>query len=86
KVLSSDLLGMTGYGLLRDYPQAVITGLSEEHGHVDLSACTRKPNVGEVVAVVPNHACVVSNLFDFVHLQGAEGIEKVAVDARGMVL
>ncbi|MGL4311049.1 MAG: D-TA family PLP-dependent enzyme [Paracoccaceae bacterium] len=86
KVLSSDLLGMTGYGLLRDYPQAVITGLSEEHGHVDLSACARKPNVGEVVAVVPNHACVVSNLFDFVHLAGAGGIEKVAVDARGMVL
>jgi hypothetical protein len=34
-----------------EYPDAVINGQNEEHGHVDLSACTDKPEVGEVVAV-----------------------------------
>ena len=86
KALTSDLLGMTGYGLLRDYPEAVITGLSEEHGHVDLSACARKPEIGEVVFVVPNHTCVVTNMFDEIvlHRGGAE-MRKVRVDARGKV-
>lgn len=86
KTLSSDLLGQTGYGMLRDYPDAVITGLSEEHGHVDLSACTRRPEVGETVAILPNHACVVTNLFDQVHLnRSGTYVETVHVDARGRV-
>ena len=86
KALSSDLLGLTGYGLLRGYPEAVITGLSEEHGHVDLSACKAKPDIGEVVWIIPNHACVVTNLFDQVHLhRGGCYVETLAVDARGRV-
>lgn len=87
KTLSSDLLGLTGYGLIRDYPDAVITGLSEEHGHVDLSACTRKPEVGEIISIVPNHACVVTNLFDQVQLhRGGDVTEAMGVDARGRVV
>lgn len=86
KTLSSDLLGLTGYGLLRDYPEAVISGLSEEHGHVDLSACTRKPEVGETVLIIPNHACVVTNLFDQVHIhRSGRLVETLRVDARGCV-
>jgi D-serine deaminase-like pyridoxal phosphate-dependent protein len=86
KALSSDLLGLSGYGLLRDYPDAVIQGLSEEHGHVDLSACAEKPEVGETVLIVPNHACVVTNLFDQVHLhRSGRFIGTVPVDARGRV-
>ena len=86
KALTSDLLGMTGYGLLRDYPNAVVVGLSEEHGHVDLSACARKPGIGETVFVIPNHACVVTNMFDEIvlHTAGA-GMRKARVDARGRV-
>ncbi len=84
KTLSSDLLGLSGYGMLRDYPDAVISGLSEEHGHVDLSACTRKPDVGERVFIIPNHACVVTNLFDEVHLhRSGHFVETLCVDARG---
>ena len=87
KTLSSDLLGLTGYGLLRDYPEAVVTGLSEEHGTVDVSACPHPPQVGEVVAIIPNHACVVTNLFNTVYLTRAGAApRKVAVDARGLVL
>lgn len=64
KTLSSDLLGLQGHGLILEYPAAVIYSLSEEHGHVDFSACPKKPAVGERVTVLPNHCCPVSNLFD----------------------
>lgn len=86
KTLSSDLMGMTGYGMLREYPGAAIVGLSEEHGMVDLAGSAGKPRVGEVVAVIPNHACVVTNLFDRVWLhQGGQNLRPMRVDARGTV-
>jgi D-serine deaminase-like pyridoxal phosphate-dependent protein len=64
KTFFSDTLGLEGYGLLLEYPDADLYGLSEEHGHVDFSRCARKPEIGERVTVIPNHCCVVSNLFD----------------------
>lgn len=39
-------------------------GLFEEHGVLDLSACHERPAGGEIVSVVPNHCCVVSNMVD----------------------
>lgn len=74
----------TGHGHITAYPEAVITGLSEEHGIVDLSACTERPAIGERVRVIPNHACVVSNLFDRVHLIRGDHVEEIAkVTSRG---
>jgi D-serine deaminase-like pyridoxal phosphate-dependent protein len=64
KALSSDLLGLDGYGVIDEYPEARIYNLSEEHGWVDFSKCARKPSVGDRVTVLPNHGCVVGNLFD----------------------
>ncbi|SEC70589.1 D-TA family PLP-dependent enzyme [Rhodobacter sp. 24-YEA-8] len=65
KTLTSDLLGFTDYGEIEGLAGARITSLSEEHAVVDLSACTSPlPQVGDLVRVVPNHTCVVSNLFD----------------------
>jgi D-serine deaminase-like pyridoxal phosphate-dependent protein len=84
KTLSSDLLGLQGYGMLVEYPEARITGLSEEHGTVDLSACARRPEVGERVTVIPNHCCVVSNLFDeIVGVRGGQVEVVWPVAARG---
>lgn len=86
KSLTSDLLGMTGFGLIEAYPEAVISGLSEEHGTIDLSACATKPVIGEKLRIIPNHACVVSNLFDRVTLiSGDAVVETVEVAARGRV-
>jgi D-serine deaminase-like pyridoxal phosphate-dependent protein len=86
KALTSDTLGMAGHGLITQYPEAVINGLSEEHGHVDLSASTAKPRIGERVRVIPNHACVVSNLFDKVYfISGDRIVDAVQVAARGAV-
>jgi D-serine deaminase-like pyridoxal phosphate-dependent protein len=73
-----------GHGHIVEYPGAVITVLSEEHAVVDLSACTDKPKVGDTVRVIPNHACVVTNLFDRVHLiRGDEVVEVAPVTSRG---
>ena len=87
KALSSDLLGMPDYGALDAYPGAVIRALSEEHGVVDLSGCTgARPDIGTRVRIVPNHTCVISNLFDHMvfHRDGVvTRVEEVA--ARGRV-
>jgi D-serine deaminase-like pyridoxal phosphate-dependent protein len=86
KTLSSDLLGLTGHGFIVEYPDAKIFGLSEEHGHVDFSACTKKPVIGERVTVIPNHVCPVVNLFDeIVQVRNGEAVGIWRVDARGKV-
>jgi D-serine deaminase-like pyridoxal phosphate-dependent protein len=69
KTLSSDLgkhgPGVKGYGLIihkgRVLEEAVIERLSEEHGVVTLSPDSNLA-IGDVVEVIPNHACVVANL------------------------
>ncbi|WP_377298233.1 D-TA family PLP-dependent enzyme [Rhizobium sp. SGZ-381] len=87
KALTSDLLGFSDYGLIVEYPDAVITGLSEEHGVVDLSRVDGiRPEIGEKVRIVPNHTCVISNLFNTMtfHRNGVvTRVEEVA--ARGLV-
>jgi D-serine deaminase-like pyridoxal phosphate-dependent protein len=84
KTFSSDTLGVEGYGLLLEYPEAKFYTMSEEHGFVDFSACTRKPQIGERVTVVPNHCCPVSNLFSEVIGVKAGKVEVVwPVAARG---
>jgi D-serine deaminase-like pyridoxal phosphate-dependent protein len=86
KVLTSDLYTVKGYGHVMEYPQAAIVNLSEEHGVVDLSACRERPTVGEVVSVVPNHCCVVSNMVDELHGVRVGRVEESwRVAARGAV-
>jgi D-serine deaminase-like pyridoxal phosphate-dependent protein len=73
-----------GYGYFPDYPEARLERLSEEHGMVDLSACARKPALGERLRVVPNHVCPVSNLHDRIALvRGGVFQGFVEVAARG---
>jgi D-serine deaminase-like pyridoxal phosphate-dependent protein len=55
-----------GFGLILEYPDAIIERLNEEHGILDLSHSARKPAIGERVRIVPNHVCVVTNLHDAV--------------------
>jgi len=60
-----------------------IVRLSEEHAVVSTPReSSLKP--GDRVRVLPNHACVVSNLVNEVHLvQGSEVVETLPVAARG---
>jgi D-serine deaminase-like pyridoxal phosphate-dependent protein len=86
KVLTSDLYTVKGYGHLVEYPEAAITSLSEEHGVVDLTACRQRPAVGEVVSVIPNHCCVVSNMVDELYgVRDGKVEETWRVAARGLV-
>ncbi|HEV2675221.1 MAG TPA: alanine racemase [Aliidongia sp.] len=67
KSLSSDRVAPSvgeGYGLILEYPDAIIERLNEEHGILDLTHSARKPAIGERVRIVPNHVCVVTNLHD----------------------
>lgn len=87
KTLSSDLVKPEygkGYGHVLEYPAAVIYKLNEEHGIIDLSACQTTPQIGEVVRIVPNHVCVVTNLHDDVVMHRGGVVEGIwPVWARG---
>jgi D-serine deaminase-like pyridoxal phosphate-dependent protein len=84
KALAADQGPLPGHGHLTDYPDAIITQLNEEHAIVDLTACTSRPRIGDRVRVIPNHACVVTNLFDEIHLLRGDTVEELArVTSRG---
>jgi D-serine deaminase-like pyridoxal phosphate-dependent protein len=73
-----------GYGALPAYPDAVIERLSDYHAVVVTPAGSRRPPLGEVVAVVPNHICPVIDLFDSFWVVAPDGSsERWPVDARG---
>ncbi|MGE0238112.1 MAG: alanine racemase [Parvibaculaceae bacterium] len=86
KALTSDLLGLKGYGVVTALGKAQIYTMSEEHGFLDISALVRKPEVGELVRITPNHVCPVTNLYDrVVFVRGNDVLGAVKVDARGLV-
>jgi D-serine deaminase-like pyridoxal phosphate-dependent protein len=86
KVLTSDQYFMKGYGHVMEHPEAAITHLSEEHAVVDLAGCPTRPAVGDVVNVVPNHCCVVSNMVDELYgIRGGALEVTWPVAARGAV-
>jgi len=86
KVMTYEQYYAKGFGRIVEYPDAQITGFSEEHGMVDFSASAKKPRIGEVVSVIPNHCCVVTNMMDEVYAARNGKIEAVyPVAARGKV-
>ena len=73
-----------GYGMLLGDPDAIVTALSEEHGTIDLARTSWRPHVGDRVRVIPNHACVVTHLFDtMAGVRGADIERMWPVAARG---
>lgn len=87
KTLTSDLCfpaPESGHGYIVEYPEAKIAKLTEEHGQVDITACSLAPKIGERVHVVPNHICPCVNLQDRFWWKDEQGdVEPLAVDARG---
>jgi D-serine deaminase-like pyridoxal phosphate-dependent protein len=86
KTLSSDPLRPhgPGYGFVLGR-RSRIARLSEEHGVIDV-APGEAFRVGERVRLLPNHACVVSNLHDsLLAVRGGAVEGELAVAARGRV-
>src|SRR5438552_18478995 len=85
KTLTSDTGGgLEGHGLILEHPEAKIARFAEEHGFLDLSRSNTRPQVGDVIRVIPNHVCVVVNMVDEVVLvRGEEIVGTLQVAARG---
>ena len=98
KTLTNDLArGFSpapGYGAVlqsidgeqRPDPSLVIERLSEEHANVQATNGSHGLEPGDLVRVVPNHSCVVSNLVDAAWLvEGSVVTERLEVSARGCI-
>jgi len=73
-----------GFGALLDRPEITVRALSEEHGTLDLSRTSWRPEVGDRVRVVPNHVCIVVHLNDVLYgIRGDRIDSSWAVAARG---
>jgi D-serine deaminase-like pyridoxal phosphate-dependent protein len=84
KAFSSDMGYPMGYIL--EYPQAQIYQMSEEHGFVDITRCSHKPEIGERITVIPNHACGTLNMHDMLIGLRGENVEgQWEITARGKI-
>lgn len=89
KTFSSDRLltgNHLGHGVILADQDAVLYGLSEEHGHIDVTKSSRAYKLGERLRIVPNHVCATINMHDTVYGIRGEQVETVwKVAARGHV-
>ncbi len=82
KALTSDPGPDAGFGTILESPDAVLTRLNEEHGYVD-TGDAEAFELGRHVHIVPNHTCVVSNLFErFTVISGGTVVDSWPI-ARG---
>ncbi|MDC3107689.1 alanine racemase [Paracoccaceae bacterium] len=85
KVLTSDLFGMNGHGRIVNLPDLRIIQLTEEHGTI-VSEQNTNLQIGQKIQIIPNHACVVTNMLDEINLITEEKkIKKIKVIGRGKV-
>jgi D-serine deaminase-like pyridoxal phosphate-dependent protein len=85
KSLTKDLPAyLAGYGSLAAYPDGTIERVFDYHGGVVFPDGAARPELGEVVAVLPNHACPVVDLYDsFIASRAGSIVGRWPVDARG---
>jgi D-serine deaminase-like pyridoxal phosphate-dependent protein len=87
KTLTSDIGNLDGHGLILEHPEARIKGFAEEHGFLDLSACNDRPNIGDIVRIIPNHVCVTVNMVDrLIAVRDNQIVEVFNVAARGKLV
>ena len=87
KTLTTDLCGhRSGYGWIVGHPEIRITKLNEEHGFVE-SDDPLPFAIGDKIAIIPNHACVLPNLFDQIYgIRGGQVERMIPIEARGRCL
>jgi D-serine deaminase-like pyridoxal phosphate-dependent protein len=83
KALSSERAADGSFGLVLEAPGSRVERLDEEHAYV-VVAPGDELELGQTVRIVPNHACLVSNLFDELAVAAPDGsLASWRVDARG---
>jgi D-serine deaminase-like pyridoxal phosphate-dependent protein len=78
-----------GFGCVLGRHDVVVKSMSEEHGILDLSSTSWRPQVGEKVRVIPNHVCIVVHLNDIIAGVRGDDVETtwpVAARGRGYVI
>lgn len=72
-----------GFGYVTDYPEIQIYNLNEEHAFLRTEG--KNPlQIGDKICVIPNHACVVTNLAEKVYgFRNGRLEREIAVEARG---
>ncbi len=87
KALTREQYYVKNFGKVVEYPGAVVGNVSEEHGMLDFSGAEKRPKVGEVVNIIPNHCCVCINMHDRVFGIRGEDVEiEWPVAARGKLI
>ncbi len=75
---------LTGFGSLPAYPDGVLERVYDYHGQVRFPDGARRPELGQVVAVIPNRANPLIDLYDtFVATRSGRVVGQWPVDARG---
>ncbi len=75
-----------GFGLVKEDPSASLDGMSEEHGHLNVSKSARQYRLGERLTIIPNHVCATINMHDEIYGVRGEEVEVAwRVAARGKV-
>jgi D-serine deaminase-like pyridoxal phosphate-dependent protein len=75
-----------GFGCVLGHTDVIVTSMSEEHGILDLSRSSWRPEVGEKVRLIPNHVCIVVHLNDAIAGVRGDAVETswpVAARGRG---
>jgi D-serine deaminase-like pyridoxal phosphate-dependent protein len=94
KTLTNDVVrGAGGYGVVQgalDSPapdgSLLIERLSEEHATVRVTGAGCRLAPGDLVRIIPNHACTVSNLVDEAWIvNGHEAVDRLRIAARGRI-
>jgi len=89
KTLAGEDYGWGTYGRIRERPDLLVTAATEEHGIVTLPPDAADPawRIGEMVRIIPNHACGCVNMHDtLIAFDGDETVvDRWAVIGRGRV-
>lgn len=84
KTLTSDRVGgWDSFGYIVEAPEIEIYKVNEEHGFLK-SESDISFKIGDVISIIPNHACVIPNLAEEVYGMRGGRLDKVLpVEARG---
>jgi len=83
KTLAADAGPQAGFGRVVGQPEFVVEKLSEEHGVVAIPPSARV-RIGDRLEIIPNHACPVPNLADWIlGLRDGRVEREIRIEARG---